>query len=126
MKPVINTLLATTLLCAAHLYAEEIVTSEVELKLWADVSSTGNIWTIVPHLRHPAGQQLRYEILASKKGRSGQSLTRQSGQVPSTDQGDFALATLSLGIPPDENCEVDVRVFDQNRQVADLKLTLPR
>lgn len=124
MKIIHGTLMLLGLLSAFTLSAEEAMTSEI--KLWADISNSGDVWTILPRTQNPGQKELRYEIDAIKTGRSGNSHTRQSGNVPVSFQENITLASLSMGIPTGETCEVDIKLFDHARLVADLKLRLPQ
>lgn len=113
------------LLCSGKLEARDAMTVQPDFRLWADVSAEQHLWTVTPRIAAPAGRQLRYEINAVKSGKSGRSQTRQSGQVLSSAESSVVLASLSLGIVPGDDCDIDIRLFDGANLVGEMKLHLP-
>ena len=101
------------------------VANETSIRLWSDISSAGNIWTIVPHVTAPAGRVFRYEIAAKKSGVSGSSQTHQAGKVGWSATGTGTLSTLKISIGTNEHCAVEIKVFDGNETIATQTLALP-
>jgi hypothetical protein len=100
--------------------------NEPPVRLWTEVVSEGELWTVVPHVEAPAGSSLRYEVLAKKVGHSGRSNTRQSGKITVGAGGSGALVGLRIGVGPEDRCDVDVTVFSGQDIAANLTLHLPR
>ena len=98
------------------------IADESDYRLWAESALRDRLWVVVPHLAAPPGRTVSYQIVSSKHGRSGKSETRQSGVVTIGPEGSAVLAGLRLGVAPEEQAEVVVKVFDGLREVADLVL----
>jgi hypothetical protein len=94
-------------------------------RLWTDVKSEGNGWTVVPHLDARAGTSLRYEILARKVARPENVITTEGGEFTVGSGGQFALAGLRIGVGIDQLCDVDLKIFDGSAMVGSLTLRLP-
>jgi hypothetical protein len=61
---------------------------------------------------------LRYEVSVRRSGGSGSSNSNQAGDVRLDDGGRAKLASNSVSVRPNESYEVVVRLFDQDRLVA--------
>lgn len=81
--------------------------------------------TMAPHIRAPAGSALRYEMVAAKSGASGNTSTRQGGQVRVDDSQTAALSKVSLSLDPDSRCTVSIKVFEGATLVAEGAFTYP-
>jgi hypothetical protein len=88
---------------------------EYQLSLNAERRS-GNM-TIAPTISAPPGTQLRYEIVASKRGRSSGD-SRQAGNVTVGSDGTASLSKLSFSLGADERCDIAVKVYEADKLVA--------
>lgn len=73
---------------------------------------------VEPSVTGPAGKSLRYEMEVRREGRSGTSNSNQAGNVRLDERGHAQLASSSVSVRPNESYEVVVRLFDQDRLVA--------
>jgi hypothetical protein len=96
------------------------------VRLWTEVSSDGDLWKVVPHVEATAGTSLRYEIVAKKTGHSGNSNTRQSGNLAVGADGTGTLASLKIGVAAEDHCDIDVKVYAGSEVVGNLTLRLPQ
>jgi hypothetical protein len=95
------------------------------VQVWTEVTTEGELWAVLPHIKGPAGSALRYEMVTKKSGRSGTTNTRQSGNVLVNTDGSGTLAQLKIGVGPDDQCDIDIKVYDGNTLTASLDLHLP-
>ncbi len=82
--------------------------------------------TIVPHIDAPTGARLRYEMVSTKEGGAGKSNTTQSGSVSVGADGAAKLATLRVGVGPQDKYLFTVKVFDGAKLVAEEVLRHPQ
>jgi hypothetical protein len=97
----------------------------IPVRVWTEVTTQSDLWTVVPHVEASPGRALDYEILAKKSGRSGTSNTSQSGKLTVGAEGSSALATLSIGVGSEDRCDVEIKVFEDSEVVGTIKLRLP-
>jgi hypothetical protein len=106
-------ILATTfLLAAANAFA---AVSGYELALNAQPRNGGI--SVAPTIAAPPGTKLRYEIVASKRGRSSGD-SRQAGNVTVGSSGTASLSKLSFSVGAGEKCEIAVKVYEADKLVA--------
>jgi hypothetical protein len=103
-----------------------LMADETGYRLWLDTSTSGKMLTVVPHIAAPSAATLRYEIVSTKRGKSGRSSTSQSGRIAVDKEGTGTFAKLSLGVGPDDRYTIAVRVFDGTTMVAEQTLEYPR
>jgi hypothetical protein len=106
------------LLCAIILFASwtaSASTSGYELTLNAQQRNGGI--SVAPTIEAPPGSKLRYEIVASKRGRSSGN-SRQAGNVTVGSSGTASLSKLSFSVAPDEQCQIAVKVYEADKLVA--------
>jgi thin aggregative fimbriae synthesis protein len=115
-------LLSWTLLAASA----NLMADETGYRLWLDTSTSGRTLIVVPHIVAPAAARLRYEIVSTKRGRSGKSDTRQSGTIAVDAQGSGTFAKLSLGVDADDRYTIAVKVYDGVKLVAEQSVDYPR
>ncbi len=116
-----------TILLTIHMSAVEAVPPGAgNFILTAEVSEQNHLWTISPELRAPDELLLQYEIVTEKTGPSGRSQTRQSGRVNASPDHPAKLARVTLGLRPEDNCTVDIRVFTDSALIAETQVRLPR
>jgi hypothetical protein len=96
------------------------------LKLWTDVTTDGDVWTVIPHVTAHVGQELRYRISASKEGPSGRSQTNQSGRITVSSTGTGTLGSLHIGVGSRDHCDIAIEVFDGTELIGDITLQLPQ
>lgn len=101
------------------------IANEASVRLWSQVSNTGNMWTVVPHVDAPAGRVFGYEIAADKTGDSGTSKTRQTGTVSMPATATASLSSLTIGIAPHEHCVIEIKLFEGSKTIDSQTLTLP-
>lgn len=106
--------------------AKAMPPKQTELILTTAISSHERLWTVSPQVLSPIEQVLRYEIATEKTGQSGRSQTRQSGQVNVTPHHPTTLATLTLGLAPEDSCVVSVQVFAGTELLAKEQIKLPQ
>ena len=95
-------------------------------KLRIDSSLKDGQLSVVPRIAAPAGARLRYEMVSSKQGGAGTSSTSQSGNVSVGADGSAQLATLRVGVGPQDKYEFTVKVFDGAKLVAEEVLRHPQ
>ena len=95
-----------------------------DLSLGAEVR--GGTLKVAPIVTAPAGAKLRYDVTTTRTGRSGNSNSRQSGNVTVGDdwQG-HRFRRLRVSVSPQDRYEVRVEVFDGARVVASETLRHP-
>lgn len=94
-------------------------------KLRFDSTVEASKLTVVPVIAAAPGSQLRYELISSKEGHSGNSNTRQSGGVMVGAEGSAKLSTLRLGVGADDRYLISVKVYDGAKLVAEQVLRHP-
>jgi hypothetical protein len=95
-----------------------------DLSLGAEVR--GGTLKVTPVISAPAGAQLRYDMTTTRTGRSGNSNSRQSGNVTVGDDGKASLSQLSVNVGPQDRYEVHVEVSEGERVVAAKTLRHPQ
>jgi hypothetical protein len=103
-----------------------VMADETGYRLWLDTSTSGRMLTVVPHVSAPAAARLRYEIVSTKHGKSGQSSTTQSGNVAVGNDGSGTFAKLSLGVGPEDRYTIAVKLYDGPKLVAEQTLNYPQ
>ncbi|HYJ11675.1 MAG TPA: curli-like amyloid fiber formation chaperone CsgH [Polyangiaceae bacterium] len=94
-----------------------------ELSLGAEVR--GGTLKVAPIVTAPPGAKLRYDVTTTRTGRSGNSNSRQSGNVTVGDAGKASLSQVSVSVSPQDRYEVRVEIFDGARVVASETLRHP-
>ena len=93
-------------------------------RLTLDTRVENHQLTMAPQINAPKGSVLRYEVVADKTGSSGNTSTRQGGQVK-VDDASATLSTFSLSLRPGDSCTVSVRVYDGANVVAERTIRCP-
>lgn len=93
------------------------------LSLGAEVR--GGTLKVAPVVTAPAGAQLRYDMTTTRTGRSGNSNSRQSGNVTVGDDGKAALSQAAVNVSPQDRYVVHVEVYDGAQVVASKTLRHP-
>ncbi len=117
MRPVVFFL---AFLCAAALAN----VPGYDLSLGAEVR--GGTLKVAPIVTAPAGAKLRYDVTTTRTGPSGNSNSRQSGNVTVGDDGKATLSQVAVNVSPQDRYEVHVEVFEGERVVAAKTLTHPQ
>lgn len=81
---------------------------------------------VAPKITAPAGKKLRYDVVTTRTGRSGNSNSRQSGKVTVGQDGTASLSQVSVSVSPQDRYEVHLEVFDGSRLVAEKTLKHPQ
>ena len=102
------------------------IAAEPGYQLQLDASVEAGRLLVAPKIAAPAGSRLRYQMISTKEGGAGRSSTSQSGTVAVGAQGSGKLATLALGVAPQDRYTVTVKVFDGARLVAEDVLHYPQ
>ena len=95
-----------------------------DLSLGAEVR--GGTLKVAPVVTAPAGAKLRYDMTTTRTGRSGNSNSRQSGNVTVGDDGKASLSQVAVSVSEQDRYEVRVEVYDRGRLVASDALTHPK
>jgi hypothetical protein len=93
------------------------------LSLGAEVR--GHTLKVAPVVTAPAGANLRYDVITTRVGRSGNSDSRQSGNVTVGNDGRAALSQVAVSVSEQDRYEVRVEVYDGGRLVASETLKHP-
>ena len=80
---------------------------------------------VAPIVTAPAGAKLRYDVTTIRTGRSGNSNSRQSGNVTVGDDGKASLSQVAVSVSTQDHYEVHVEVYDGGRLVAAQTLRHP-
>src|SRR5688572_16231686 len=115
-----------TALTLLFLAATTAKADEASYKLWVNSKVEGGTLTVAPRITAPAGAQLRYEVISSKQGSSGQSNSSQSGNVTAGPDGSAKLSTLSVSVGPQDKYVLTVKVFEGAKLVAEEVLRHPK
>jgi len=94
-----------------------------DLSLGAEVR--GGTLKVAPVIIAPAGAQLRYDMTTTRTGRSGNSNSRQSGNVTVGNDGKATLSQVAVNVSPQDRYIVHVEVYDGARVVASETLRHP-
>jgi len=94
-----------------------------DLSLGAEVS--GGTLKLAPVVSAPAGAKLRYDMTTTRTGRSGNSNSRQSGNVTVGDDGKATLSQVAVNVSPQDQYVVHVEVYDGAQVVASQTLRHP-
>jgi len=94
-----------------------------DLSLGAEVR--GGTLKVAPVVSAPAGAKLRYDMTTTRTGRSGNSNSRQSGNVTVGDDGKASLSQLAVNVSPQDQYIVQVEVYDGAQVVASKTLRHP-
>jgi hypothetical protein len=94
-----------------------------DLSLGAEVR--GRMLKVAPVISAPAGAQLRYDMTTTRTGRSGNSNSRQSGDVTVGEDGKATLSQVAVNVSPQDRYIVHVEVYDGARVVASETLRHP-
>lgn len=95
-----------------------------DLSLGAE--ARGGTLKVAPVVTAPAGAQLRYDVTTTRTGRSGNSNSRQSGNVTVGSEGKAALSQVAVSVGEQDRYEVRVEVYDGGRLVAAKTLQHPQ
>ena len=95
-----------------------------DLALGAEVS--GGTLKVAPVITAPAGAKLRYDMTTTRTGRSGNSNSRQGGNVTVGDDGKASLSQVSVNVGPQDRYTVHVEVYDGQKVVAAKTLRHPK
>jgi Thin aggregative fimbriae synthesis protein len=95
-----------------------------DLSLGAEVRN--GMLKVAPTVSAPAGAKLRYDVTTTRIGRSGNSNSRQSGDVTVGDDGKASLSQVAVSVSEQDRYEVRVEVYDGGRLVAAQTLKHPQ
>jgi len=82
------------------------------------VEVRGGTLKVAPTVTAPAGAKLRYEVTTTRTARSGNSNSRQSGNVTVGNDGKASLSQVAVSVSEQDRYEVRVEVYDAGRLVA--------
>lgn len=108
-----------TALSVLVLAATTAMANEPGYELRVNSKVEGGTLTVAPRVTAPAGARLRYEVVSSKQGSSGQSNSSQSGNATVGPDGSAKLSTLSVSVGPQDKYVLTVKVFDGAKLVAE-------
>jgi hypothetical protein len=80
---------------------------------------------VAPHVTGPAGKALRYEMVVTRQSQSGSSNSSQAGSVRLDQSGSARLASNTMSVSPQDNYRVTVRLYEQDRLVAEQSVRHP-
>jgi hypothetical protein len=83
----------------------------------------GNL-RVEPKVQGRPGASVRYEIEVRRSG-SGSSNSSQSGRARLGEDGEATLASTSVSVQPGDRYDVEVRVYDGDRLVAQQTVRQP-
>ena len=81
---------------------------------------------VAPIITAPAGANLRYDVTTTRTGRSGNSNSRQSGNVTVGHDGTASLSQVAVSVSEQDRYQVHVDVYDGKRLVASETLKHPQ
>lgn len=95
------------------------------IDLWLDVSMQRGAQVVVPYLRASVRAEARYRVQVLRAGPAGRSEINQFGNV--TLQPDIAssLGQVSVNRSLDDNCRVEIRLFEGDREVTAREFDCP-
>jgi hypothetical protein len=80
---------------------------------------------VAPVVTAPAGKKLRYDMVTTRTGRSGNHNSRQSANVTVGQDGKASLSQVVVSVTEQDRYEVKVEVYDGPRLVAAETLRYP-
>lgn len=89
-----------------------------DYRLDLGTSVRGGSLKVEPHVTGPAGKALRYEMVVTRESQGARSNSQQSGSVRLDEHGGADLASNAVSVNPGDKYRVEVRVFDNDRLVA--------
>jgi hypothetical protein len=95
-----------------------------DVSLGAEVR--GGMLKVAPVIAAPAGAKLRYDVTTTRTGQSGNTSSRQSGNVTVGRDGKASLSQVAVSVTPQDRYEVHVDVYDGARLVASEMLRHPK
>lgn len=95
-----------------------------DVSLGAEVR--GGTLKVAPVVTAPAGAKLRYDVTTTRIGRSGNSNSRQSGDVIVGDDGKASLSQVAVNVGPQDRYVVHVEVYNGQQVVAAKTLRHPK
>lgn len=106
-------------LCASLLFVSApAAATDSAYRLDPGTSVRNGSLRVEPSVTGPAGKNVRYEVSVRREGGSGSSNNNQAGNVRLDDRGHGELASSSVSVRPNESYEVVVKLFADDRLVA--------
>ena len=97
-----------------------------DVALWAETALTKEDQiTLTPYIKTSNAAHLRYVFKVYKQGQSGRSKTQQSGKVSPQPNQPQALSALSLNLKTGDQISIELRIYEENKLVAELEFELP-
>ena len=93
---------------------------------WFRLVPEENTLLVIPTCRSKKKIRIRYEIIASKSGGSGQSQTRQGGEMLLLPGKAQTLSRLQFGLEKDDQYSFSMRIFAPNSPVTEITTQYPR
>lgn len=96
------------------------------VRAWIATEPTPQGVRVKPYVQATGGMlHLRYELLSTKHGVTGNSNSRQSGPVMVACCDPRLLAQLQLSVQPGEHYTLALRLFDNRSLVAEAQIIYP-
>lgn len=103
----------------------QLADHQVWAEAWIETVASADQVIFIPYARSSRTADFCYVIESIKEGPSGRAKTRQSGQVTLQSGQPKALATLTLNLNPDDQCTINIILFDGDKLVAETSYIHP-
>ena len=120
MGPAMRSLIFSAILAVAS----PLASSDASWRLDPGAELRNGNLRVEPKVSGRPGASVRYEIDVRKRG-SGSSNSSQSGRARLGENGEATLASTSVSVQPGDRYDVEVRVYDGNRLVAQQTVAHP-
>lgn len=97
---------------------------DFDISLGAEVR--GGTLKVAPVITGPAGRKVRYDMLTTRTGPSGNHNSRQSADVTVGPDGKAALSQVAVSVKDQDRYQVKVEVYDGTQLVASQTLEHPK
>ena len=115
----------STIFCIFIITSQSFATSSV-INAWFRLVPAENTLRVIPTCRSRKKIHIRYEIIATKSGESGQSQTRQGGEMLLLPGKKQALSQLQYDLGKDNQYRFSMRIFAPNSPVTEISTQYPR
>jgi len=98
---------------------------QADFTVWIETQEEAGRLAVVPYVKASKPASLRYVLISHKEGGSGTSNTRQAGSINVIPAAPLALSRLLLGADAGDRYTIELRMYEDDRLVAEQTVTYP-
>jgi curli production protein len=102
-----------------------MMAADMNLQVWLDALPGTQPSVIVPYVQSRNGGTLRYQLSATRHGRSGSSSIQQSGDVRLQAHRPTALTRFSLSVGAQDQCSIELILFANGNPAGTYRFPCP-